>query len=132
MFLPPDTAPSEIPVGLQQQFKRHAPRYAVGLLFLAAYQSGQYLFNVTLAKAINASTSANASAALHSGLVLVGLAVSCFVVRILSRMTIFNAGRIAEYELRKALLYRLHRLGPAFYGRMRTGDIMSRVTNDLG
>jgi ATP-binding cassette subfamily B protein len=132
MFLPPDTAPSEIPVGLQQQFKRHAPRYAVGLLFLAAYQSGQYLFNVTLAKAINASTSANASAALHSGLVLVALAVSCFVVRILSRMTIFNAGRIAEYELRKALLYRLHRLGPAFYGRVRTGDIMSRVTNDLG
>lgn len=132
MFLPPDTAPSEIPVGLKQQFKRHAPRYAVGLLFLAAYQSGQYLFNVTLAKAINASTSANAAAALHAGLVLVALAVSCFVVRILSRMTIFNAGRIAEYELRKALLYRLHRLGPAFYGRMRTGDIMSRVTNDLG
>jgi ATP-binding cassette subfamily B protein len=132
MFRPPDVAPSEIPVGLQQQFRRHAPRYALGLVFLGAYQLGQYLFNVTLAKAINASTSANADAALHSGLVLVALAVSAFVVRILSRMTIFNAGRIAEYELRKALLYRLHRLGPAFYSRVRTGDIMSRVTNDLG
>lgn len=132
MFVPPDADPSEIPVGLKQQFRRHAPRYGIGLLFLGAYQLGQYLFNVTLAKAINASTSANAEAALHSGLVLVALALSSFVVRILSRMTIFNAGRIAEYELRKALLYRLHRLGPAFYSRVRTGDIMSRVTNDLG
>jgi len=132
MFLPPDTAPSEIPVGLGEQFQRHAPRYLLGLLFLAAYQLGQYSFNVTLAKAINSSTSANFDAALHSGLVLIGLALGAFVVRILSRMTIFNAGRIAEYELRKALLYRLHRLGPAFYSRVRTGDIMSRVTNDLG
>src|SRR5690606_28601284 len=41
-------------------------------------------------------------------------------------------GRNAEYELRRAVLHHLHKLGPAFYGRMATGDIMSRVTNDLG
>jgi ATP-binding cassette subfamily B protein len=132
MFLPPDIAPSEIPVGLGQQFKRHAPRYALGVVFLAAFTWGQYTFNTKLAAAIDASTAADPDAALRSGLLLVALAVGAFAVRILSRMTIFNAGRLAEYELRKALLYRLHRLGPAFYSRMRTGDIMSRVTNDLG
>src|SRR5690606_12723928 len=30
-----------------------------------------------------------------------------------------------------ALLARLQRLGPSFYRRVSTGDIMSRVTNDL-
>ena len=43
----------------------------------------------------------------------------------------FNAGRVAEYELRRALLHQLQRLGPSFYRRISTGDIMSRSTNDL-
>jgi ATP-binding cassette subfamily B multidrug efflux pump len=62
---------------------------------------------------------------------MAALAALSFVARVLSRLTIFNAGRFAEYELRTALLHHLHRLGPAFYRRMSTGDIMSRVTNDL-
>ena len=48
-----------------------------------------------------------------------------------SRVVVFNGGRIAEYELRRALLDRLHRLGPSFYRRMSAGEIMSRATNDL-
>ena len=66
----------------------------------------------------------------------IGIAIALFAAvsfgtRVLSRLTIFNAGRFAEYELRTALLHHLHRLGPSFYRRMSTGDIMSRVTNDL-
>lgn len=131
MFQAQDTAAGAIPVGLGPQFRRHAPRYALGVLFLGAYQAGQYFFNVTLASAVNAGAAADFSQAWHSGLILIGVAVGAFVVRILSRMSVFNAGRIAEYELRKALLHHLQLLGPSFYGRVRTGDVMSRVTNDL-
>src|SRR5262249_15186551 len=50
----------------------------------------------------------------------------------LSRVPIFTGGRNVEYELRALLLSRLHKLGPAFFRRMPTGEIMSRATNDLG
>ncbi len=53
-------------------------------------------------------------------------------VRSASRIVLFNVGRDVEYELRNELLERVHRLGPAFFRRMPTGDIMSRATNDLG
>src|SRR5690606_33225904 len=69
--------------------------------------------------------------ALALGQLLVLVALGAFVARVLSRLVVFNAGRIAEYELRKGLLHRLQRLGPAFFQRMSSGEIMSRVTNDL-
>jgi ATP-binding cassette subfamily B protein len=53
-------------------------------------------------------------------------------MRVLSRVTIFTGGRNVEYELRAVLLSRLHKLGPSFFRRMPTGEIMSRATNDLG
>jgi ATP-binding cassette subfamily B protein len=62
---------------------------------------------------------------------LVVIALVSFGLRVASRVAVFNGGRNAEYELRRALLYHLQRLGPAFYSKMSTGDIMSRVTNDL-
>jgi ATP-binding cassette subfamily B protein len=63
--------------------------------------------------------------------IMLGLALVAFVTRVASRWYIFNAGRDAEYELRTLLLYRLHRLGTAFYRTMSSGEIMSRSTGDL-
>src|SRR5690606_25400721 len=119
------------PVGLWAQFRRHLPRYGAGLLLLGAYQYSQYWFDTRLMRAINAATGGDYDLALHIGSLLVGVAILAFGIRVLSRMAIFNAGRIAEYELRSALLSQLQRLGPSFYRRMSTGDIMSRITNDL-
>jgi ATP-binding cassette subfamily B multidrug efflux pump len=53
------------------------------------------------------------------------------VFRTASRVLIFNAGRNVEYRLRRDLFHHLARLDPAFYRRNATGDIMSRLTNDL-
>jgi ATP-binding cassette subfamily B protein len=53
------------------------------------------------------------------------------VVRTYSRALIFNAGRNIEYELRNDLFAHLQKLPPAFYYTQRTGDLMSRVINDL-
>jgi ATP-binding cassette subfamily B protein len=101
------------------------------LLLLAVYQFSQYWFDTRLMKAINAATGGQRQVALELGAALVGVALAAFGVRVLSRMAVFNGGRIAEYELRAALLDRLLRLGPSFYQRMPVGEIMSRVTNDL-
>ena len=59
---------------------------------------------------------------------LIGLAAVLLGVRVWSRVAMFNAGRMAEYELRNALLHKLQQLGPAFYGKMSSGEIMSRST----
>ena len=64
-------------------------------------------------------------------ILVIGLAVGQAAIRILSRMLIFYAGREAEYDLRKSLFSRLCQLDSAFYRRFRTGDLMSRLTNDL-
>jgi ATP-binding cassette subfamily B protein len=60
------------------------------------------------------------------------LAVIGAVLRVRSRMLVFNAGRAVEYELRRDLLVHLARLAPSFYRTHPTGDVMSRLTNDVG
>jgi len=113
------------------QFYRHAPRYSGGLVLLAAYQLFQWWFDTRMRSAINFATQGQSAKAIALGELLVVAALAAFVVRVLSRVVVFNAGRIAEYELRQEILERLLKLGPSFYRRMSTGEIMSRVTNDL-
>lgn len=48
-----------------------------------------------------------------------------------SRWILIGVSREIEYDLRNDLLARLLTLDPEFYARNRTGDLMSRVTNDL-
>ena len=124
-------APSEIPVTLGAQFVRQLPRYGVGLVLLAVYQTAQYWFDTRLMRAIDLAVGTEYSAATTLGVFLIAVALGSFVIRVLSRVAVFNGGRIAEYELRRAMLDRLQKLGPAFYRRMSTGEIMSRITNDL-
>lgn len=120
------------PVRLGKQFSRHLPRYLVGLLLLAMYQGAQLWFDFRLRDAINAATQGDRERAVDIGVRLAAVAVAALLVRVLSRVVVFNAGRHAEYELRSALLDRLQRLGPSFFARMPVGEIMSRATNDLG
>jgi len=53
------------------------------------------------------------------------------VVRTYSRALIFNAGRNVEYDLRNDLFAHLEKLPVSFYQSRRTGDLMSRVINDI-
>ncbi len=119
------------PTGLVAQFLRHGPRYALGVLLLGAYQLSQYWFDTRLRHAINDALGPHHDRAITLGLTLIAVMLGAAVVRVLSRVVVFNAGRDAEYELRSSLEERLLALGPSFYRRMSTGEIMSRVTNDL-
>jgi ATP-binding cassette subfamily B multidrug efflux pump len=81
--------------------------------------------------AIDALSEGRSEAAELAALFMLVTAVGAALMRVLSRITIFTGGRNVEYELRAALLARLHKLGPSFFRRMPTGEIMSRATNDL-
>ena len=95
---------SKIPVGLMAQFWRHSPRYGAGLVLLGIYQFLQWWFDTRMRTAVNLGFAGQQHAALVLGAWLIAAALAAFGVRVLSRVAIFNGGRIAEYELRKELL----------------------------
>jgi ATP-binding cassette subfamily B protein len=53
------------------------------------------------------------------------------VFRFLMRRIIIGVSREIEYDLRNAFFAHLQRLPPEYFRRHRTGDLMSRATNDL-
>jgi len=65
------------------------------------------------------------------GLLIIGTALCHGVVRIFSRTTLLHAGRRIEYRIREDLYARLLSLDLPFFSRGRTGDILSRFSNDL-
>jgi ATP-binding cassette subfamily B protein len=62
---------------------------------------------------------------------LIAIAVAQAIVRTASRTLIFNAGRDIEYDLRNDLFAHLERLPLGFYQTRKTGDLMSRLVNDV-
>lgn len=63
--------------------------------------------------------------------VIVGMALVQAVARTYSRFVIFNIGRDIEYDLRNDLFAHLETLPLGFYQRSQTGDLMSRLVNDI-
>jgi ATP-binding cassette, subfamily B, multidrug efflux pump len=64
-------------------------------------------------------------------LIIILLAVVHCITRIYSRTLILNAARIIEYQIRDDLFRRLLLLDLPFFSGSRTGDILSRFSNDL-
>jgi len=62
---------------------------------------------------------------------LLGLAAIGGVFRFLQRRIIIGASRDIEFDLRNDFFARLQLFEPAYFHRNRTGDLMSRATNDL-
>jgi len=119
------------PIGLWAQFRRNVPLYAAGALMLAIQQALMAKRDFLVKAAVDAISAQDWQVAATSAAIVLAVSVSAAIARLLSRATIFTSGRNAEYELRHALLKHLHGLGPSFFSKMPTGDIMSRATNDL-
>ncbi len=62
---------------------------------------------------------------------LLGIAVVGGLTRYGSRLVLIGASRAIEYDIRNAFYSHLQHLSPAFFHAKRTGDLMSRATNDL-
>ena len=64
-------------------------------------------------------------------LLILALAAAHGAARLGSRFAMLGAGQWVEHDIRADLYARLLFLPPAFYQRHRTGDLMSRVSNDI-
>lgn len=63
-------------------------------------------------------------------LAVAGIALLGGILRVVSRVSIYWAGRKVEYDIRNDLFAHLLHLPPAYYDRTRVGDILSRAIND--
>src|SRR5207302_4130261 len=80
---------------------------------------------------VDALQDGNTSAVPSIVLLLVVFSIATALTRIGSRVAIFNGARAAEYDLRSELFGHMMTLSPAYYRDHPTGDVMSRLTNDV-
>ena len=111
---------------------RYRVRYLGGVACLLGATSLQMAVPWLLKQCIDAVARDAAPRALlgYLGLIVV-IALAQGVVRTFSRFIIFNAGRDIEYDLRNDLFRHLETLPLAFYQQRHTGDLMSRLVNDV-
>lgn len=78
-------------------------------------------------------TSANLNAEIlkFAGIVI-GLALVMGVFMFLMRQTIIVMSRLIEYDIRKEIFAHYEKMDIAFFKRNRTGDLMSRISEDVG
>ena len=59
------------------------------------------------------------------------LSIALLAVRTISRILVFFPGRFVEFDIRNDLFKKLMLLGHEFYSKEKTGDLMSRLINDI-
>src|SRR5690606_34206452 len=72
-----------------------------------------------------------AAGLLRYAAIIAGIALAEGVLRYVSRRVVSGSARRIEYGLREDLANHLLALDQGFYVQARTGDLMSRLTNDL-
>jgi len=117
---------------------RYRTRYVAGCLCLFLTASLAMAIPVLLKQAVDSISGAPGTdpatgartAGFYAMLVIV-IALVQAVARTFSRFVIFNVGRDVEYDLRNDLFRHLERLPWQFYQTRPTGDLMSRLVNDI-
>ncbi|HSJ24630.1 MAG TPA: ABC transporter ATP-binding protein [Longimicrobiales bacterium] len=115
----------------------HVRRYrlgiAAGLGFVVAANAFGILVPDLIRRAIDSMEAASPDTGLiiRYALLIVGAAILAGICRFGMRQLLNAISRRVEADLRDAFFSHLIRLDAGFFGGMRTGDIMSRATNDL-
>ena len=65
-------------------------------------------------------------------LYIVGAAIIGGIFTFLMRQTLINVSRYVEYDLKNEVYQQYQRLSLSFYKSNRTGDLMSRISEDVG
>jgi ATP-binding cassette subfamily B protein len=112
--------------------QRYRREYLIGLLCVVATTAIQLVSPLILQHSIDDLTAGVTRGKLAFYAVLI-LGVACVgaVFRFLMRKIVIGASRHIEYDLRNAFFARLQQMPLAYYHQRRTGDLMSRATNDL-
>ncbi len=112
--------------------RRYRWQYVLGFLSLL----GEVVFWIAVPQIIKYAIDALQSSfgaqtlVLYSGL-LIGAALCKAFFLFWSRMILIGVSRDVEYDLRNDLYRHLSKLSLGYFQRIRTGDLMSRATNDL-
>ena len=106
-------------------------RYALATLCTLATVTLGMLLPYLTGRAVDAIAASDSHRLAVLAAEIVGAALTMGVVRWCSRFMFFNCGRDIEYNLRNDLFAHLTRLDRTFYERLKTGDLMSRMINDL-
>lgn len=107
-------------------------RYLLGALLLIATNALGLWIPWLLRDAIRALESAAAPAVVgRYALLMVAVALVQAVIRTYSRLALLGASRHIAFDVRNRFFAHLQRLGPSYFDRQRTGDIMSRGINDI-
>jgi ATP-binding cassette subfamily B multidrug efflux pump len=111
---------------------RYRRGFALGMGSLAVKDLLGAGLPLVMRAAIDSLTAGRALRALFGFCVLLA-AVSALkgVFQYWMRVILIGISRDVEYDLRNDLFSRLVTLDSGFYGRMRTGDILARATNDM-
>ena len=114
-------------------YYRPYPRLLIGGLALVVVSSalGSVVPWLLRAGIDDVRASAPASRIWTIGAEIVAIALLGGALRYWMRELLNGLSRYIEYDLRQALFLDLTRLDGAYYGGMRTGDLMARLTNDL-
>ena len=111
----------------------HRRRFAAGLACVVVSTALASLIPTLIRRAIDAmGAEAPVRDVLGIAATMVGLTLVMGWFRFQMRDILNGVSRVIENDLRDALFERLTRLDPAWYGRNRTGEVMARLTNDLG
>jgi ATP-binding cassette subfamily B protein len=117
---------------LWPHLRRYRRAYAVGFGALAAKDIFGAAIPLAMRAAVDSLTADRSLRLLFEfcGL-LVGLSIAKGIFQYWMRVILIGISRDIEYDLRNDLFARLVTLDAGFYGRMRTGDILARATNDM-
>jgi ATP-binding cassette subfamily B protein len=107
--------------------------YIAGIFLLAGANGFALLIPWLLKRAVESLQFPGRSAysPAHFGLIIMAVAVVHGIVRIFSRTTLLHAGRQIEYRIREDLYKSLISLDLPYFSHERTGDLLSRFSNDL-
>src|SRR5258706_4104817 len=113
-------------------FARHKPALTLGGLCVIASAGFSLLKPLIVGSAVNELAKAVTRGALvRYGLLLLAASVCEAVFLFLQRRIIIGESRRIEYEMRNYFYGHLQSLPVAYYQEQRTGDLLSRATNDL-
>src|SRR3954451_15505285 len=113
-------------------FGRHKAALGLGALCVVASGTFSLLKPLIVGNAVNELSKAVTRGALvRYGLLLVGAAALEGFFLFLQRRIIIGESRRIEYEMRNDFYGHLQSLPVSYYQEQRTGDLLSRATNDL-
>jgi ATP-binding cassette subfamily B protein len=111
---------------------RYRRQFIVGLVCVVITTAIQLLSPWVLKYAIDDLTAGvtRGKLAFYAG-VLLGIAIAGAIFRYFMRLILIGASRDIEFDVRNAFFAKLQQMPLGYYQARRTGDLMSRATNDL-